>query len=159
LIKSDRNSDFQKYVNVKKMEHNWTINDTTKNQRNYLFWEEIWIKINKLQEETNLSIPIAFWKWIYEGEIIYKKYEWDSSKQWLYIMWERYVFDWIQEVSDIIIYWDKVIIKWMRYWKKVDLQFTKDEFTDSIRNLMMHWNTDFEPVLDNDNIYLRKARL
>jgi len=159
LIKSDINSDFQKYVNQKKMEHNWTINDTTKNQRNYLFWEDIWIKINKLQDETNLSKPIAFWKWIYEGDIVYKKNEWDSSKQWLYIMWERYLFDAIQEVSDIIIYWEKVVIKWKRFWKRVDLQFTKDEFIDSIRNLMMHGNTDFEPIWDNDNIYLRKARL
>ena len=74
-------------------------------------------------------------------------------------MWERFVFDWVKDVSDIIVTWDNVTIKWIRFWQDIDLKFSKEEFIDSIQNLMMYWNTDFDPIWNKKKVYLRKARI
>lgn len=158
LIKDSSNIHFQEYIKQKKWQHNWTVKETTRKQRNYAFSEDIWTKLNEISTEQSLSNPIKFWTWVYEWEIVYKKYQWDSWQEWLYIMWDRFIFDWIKDVSDIIVDWDNVMIKWIRFWQAIDLKFTKEEFIDSLQNLIMYWNTDFEPIWDKKKVYLRKAR-
>lgn len=158
LIKDSSNIHFQEYIRQKKWQRKWTVKETTRKQRNYTFWQDIWIKLNEINTEQSLSNPIKFWTWLYEGEIVYKKHQ-DSSQEWLYIMWERFVFDWVKDVSDIIVTWDNVTIKWIRFWQDIDLKFSKEEFIDSIQNLMMYWNTDFDPIWNKKKVYLRKARI
>ena len=104
----------------------------------------LWRVINDKKNATSIETPwIITWGWLYEKKLELKRWVTWKDKE-LFLWWQKFNFDWIKNIKDIVIFWDNVIVTWEIYGSQTDIKIKKQEFITWIQNLILKWEHKFK---------------
>ncbi len=99
------------------------------------FWDE---KVKK-------SIEFKTWNQVIE------------NKRWLYIGWQRFLIEWITEVTKVWIFEDKFVINWKMYGETKEIKLDKNIFRNGLNDLIFSSYHRFQSIDWKTNFAIKRA--
>lgn len=141
LVQKRKDNKFEDYVMKKKNEYDGYSKTNSEEWNNNSFANELNTKLLEISNDTSLlsKPPIKVWQGAFEKTLELKT--WTEKSDWLYIWWDRFVFSWITNISDIKIGFDKVTIYWKTDLSDWPIILSKEKFMAFLKDAIMDSKT------------------
>ncbi len=87
-----------------------------------------------------LSYDVMFWDNVVKNTIVFKWENFPEDKRWFYIGWYKYKFDWIKNITGMLIDWEDLVIKRKIWWiENTDIKLSKTKLVEWLKDLIFEW--------------------